>query len=155
MGVAYLTINGQRSGATKSATTGGCNLKCGAQTMNEAPSNTDRSLVLSRAVIRAADGLAIPRETLAEILGSNLPTIADLYEGRYQIRESRREWERCLLFLKMYESLYSITGGENIAHKWLYSQNIELEGLPIDLIKNTEGFRRVVKYLEEKSQGVS
>lgn len=123
--------------------------------MNEASSNPDRSLVLSKAVIRAADGLAIPRETLAEILGSNLPTITDLYEGRHQLQESRKEWALCLLFLRMYESLYSITGGENTAHKWLYSQNVELEGLPIDLIKKTEGFRRVVKYLEGKSQGVS
>lgn len=123
--------------------------------MNEVPSNTDRSLVLSRAVIRAADGLAIPRATLADILGSNLPTITDLYEGRYQLQESRREWERCLLFLRMYESLYSITGGENTARSWLYSQNIELEGLPIHLIKNFDDLRRVVKYLEVKSRGVN
>ena len=123
--------------------------------MNEAPSNTDRSLVISRAVIRAADGLAIPRETLAEILGVSLLTIADLYEGRYQLQESRKEWGLCLLFLRMYESLYSITGGENTAHRWLYSQNIDLEGLPIDLIKNFENLRRVVKYLEVKLRGVT
>lgn len=104
--------------------------------------------VLSKAVSRAAERLDISKGMLAKVLGVSPPTITRLYSGDYLLAQGRKEWDFALLFVRLFRSLDSIVGDEGTARKWLNSQNIGLNGRPIDLITNTEGLVRVVQYLD-------
>mgnify|MGYP003611495619 CR=1 FL=1 len=109
---------------------------------------SDPSLVLTKAVARAAERLDISRAVLAKILGVSPPTVTRIYNGAYQLDERRKEWEFALLFVRVFRSLDSIVGDEQTARQWLNSDNRGLNGRPVDLIRQTEGLVRVVHYLD-------
>jgi uncharacterized protein (DUF2384 family) len=113
--------------------------------------NTDKSeaaVVLSKAVARSAERLAVSRSLLAQVLGVSPATITRLYNGGYLLDQRRKEWDFALLFVRAFRSLDSIVGDEATARKWLNSENRGLNGRPIELIRNTEGLVRVVQYLD-------
>jgi uncharacterized protein (DUF2384 family) len=106
------------------------------------------TLVLGKAVARAADRLGISKSLLAKILGVSPPTVTRLYTGHYLLDSRRKEWDFALLFVRVFRSLDSIVGDEQTAQKWLVSENRGLNAKPIDLISSTEGLVRVVQYLD-------
>ena len=109
---------------------------------------SDTAAVLSKAVARAAERLEISKTLLAKVLGVSPPTITRLYSGDYQLAPERKEWDFALLFVRVFRSLDSIVGDEVTARKWLASENLGLNGRPIELIRSTEGLVRVVQYLD-------
>ena len=111
-------------------------------------SKPDPSQVLTKAVARAAERLDISRALLAKVLGVSPATVTRIYSGDYQLDERRKEWEFALLFVRAFRSLDSIVGSEHAARQWLQSDNLGLNGRPIDLIRSTEGLVRVVHYLD-------
>ena len=109
---------------------------------------TDSSHTLSKAVTRSAECLGISRTLLAKVLGLSPANVVRLYIGEYMLDERRKEWEFALLFVRMFRSLDSIVGDEVTAHKWMHSENLGLNGKPIDLICETQGLIRVTNYLD-------
>lgn len=109
---------------------------------------SDAAAVLSKAVARAAERLEISKTLLAKVLGVSPPTITRLYSGDYQLAPERKEWDFALLFVRVFRSLDSIVGDEVTARKWLASENLGLNGRPIELIRSAEGLVRVVQYLD-------
>ena len=109
--------------------------------------------VLTKAVARAAERLDVSKSLLAKVLGVSPPTITRLYSGNYLLDQNRKEWDFALLFVRVFRSLDSIVGDESTARKWLNSENLGLNGRPIELIRNTEGLVRVVQYLDA-SRGI-
>ena len=108
----------------------------------------DPAQVLTKAVARAAERLDISRALLARVLGVSPATVTRIYNGDYLLDERRKEWEFALLFIRAFRSLDSIVGNELTARQWLQSENLGLNGRPIDLIRQTEGLVRVVHYLD-------
>jgi hypothetical protein len=108
----------------------------------------EATVVLSKAVARAAERMGISRTLLAKVLGVSPPTITRLYSGNYLLEPSRKEWEFALLFIRVFRSLDSIISDEPTARKWLHSENRSLNGRPIELICHIEGLVRVVHYLD-------
>lgn len=108
----------------------------------------DAESVLSKAVARAAERLAISRSELAKILGLSPATVTRLYSGTYRLDSNRKEWEFALLFVRMFRSLNAIVGDEQTARLWLNSENNGLNGRPTEIIRHTEGLVRVVHYLD-------
>lgn len=117
-------------------------------TANRVASKPDASLVLTKAVTRAAERLGISRALLAKILGVSPATVTRLYSGDYKLDERRKEWEFALLFVRAFRSLDSIVGDEQTARNWLSSDNRALNARPIELLRQTEGLVRVVHYLD-------
>lgn len=109
--------------------------------------------VLSKAVARAAERMALSRAELGKVLGLSPATISRLHGGSYQLEPARKEWEFALLLVRAFRSLDSIVGEEITARKWLASDNRALGGRPIDLMTSTEGLVRVVQYLDA-SRGI-
>ncbi len=109
--------------------------------------------MLSKAVARAAERMAITRSLLGRVLGLSPATISRLYSGSYLLEPTRKEWEFGLLLVRAFRSLDSIVGSEATARKWLTSENRALGARPLDLITSTEGLVRVVHYLDA-SRGI-
>ncbi len=114
----------------------------------EANQKPGPSATVSKAVARVAERLDISRTLLAKVLGLSPATISRLYSGGYRLDQNRKEWELALLFIRAFRSLDSIVGEDNTARQWLKSENLALNGRPIELILSTEGLVRVVQYLD-------
>ena len=122
--------------------------------MAEALIKIDQMHALGKAVLNAADRLAISHEALANILGASTETIAFLGDDEIKLKEGSNEWERVRLFSKLYRSLDSIVGDDETARQWLRSKNQGLGGRPFDLIQEPTGLAQVVKYLESSRDRV-
>ncbi len=70
------------------------------------------------------------------------------HNGSYLLDPKRKEWDFALLFVRVFRSLDSIVGNEATARKWLFSDNLGLQAMPVELIRHTEGLVRAVQYLD-------
>ena len=109
----------------------------------------DPASVLSKAVVRAAEKLALRQAQLAKLLGLSTATASRLSAGTWTLPEHSKAWELATAFVRIYRSLSAITGGEVRAMRaWLYSQNTALGGEPAERMLSAEGLFHVLTYLD-------
>jgi hypothetical protein len=119
-----------------------------AATPDAAP-RPDQAAVVTKAVMRAADRLAIPNRVLATILGVSEATVSRMDGGAYHLDPSGKPFELAVLFLRLFRSLDAIVGGESaVAREWLRNDNTALAARPIALIESVSGLVHVVAYLD-------
>ena len=110
---------------------------------------------LTRAVLRAADLLDVPQSELATILGLSAATVSRMASQRYVLQIDRKEWQLALLFVRLFRSLDSITGGrDDLSRAWLRGHNHALAAPPASLLSDIESFVRVVQYLDASRAAV-
>ena len=68
---------------------------------------------LTTAVLRAAELLQVPQSELAGILGLSPATVSRMSSGQYLLQVDRKEWQLAALFVRLFRSLDSITGGRD------------------------------------------
>jgi transcriptional regulator with XRE-family HTH domain len=105
---------------------------------------------LSKATIRAADKLGLPRTLLAAILGISPATVSRMANGEYALRRDTKAFELAVLLVRLYRSLDAIVGDEEVARQWLRSSNTALRNEPINLIRNVQGLVDVIQYLDAR-----
>jgi hypothetical protein len=94
---------------------------------------------LTQAVIRAAELLDVPQAELASILGVSTATVSRMSSGRYLLQPDRKEWQLAALFVRLFRSLDSITGGrDDLSRSWLRSRNEALRAIPASLLVDIE-----------------
>ncbi|HYI95625.1 MAG TPA: antitoxin Xre-like helix-turn-helix domain-containing protein [Bryobacteraceae bacterium] len=104
---------------------------------------------LTSAVLRSAELLDIPQSELATILGVSAATVSRMVSGRYLLQPDRKEWQLGALFVRLFRSLDSITGGRDaLSRVWLRSHNQALTAAPAALLGDIESFVRVMQYLD-------
>lgn len=104
---------------------------------------------LTTAVLRAAELLDVQQAELAAILGVSPATVSRMAAGRYLLQEERKEWQLATLFVRLFRSLDSITGGrDDLSRAWLRSRNDDLSAIPAALLGEIESFVRVVHYVD-------
>jgi transcriptional regulator with XRE-family HTH domain len=104
--------------------------------------------VLAKAALIAAEKLDLNGRQLAEIIGTSEASVSRLKSGR-GLDPQRKEGELALLFLRLYRSLDTLVGGDEVkARDWLHAMNDHLGGIPADRIRTVEGLVDVVQYLD-------
>ncbi len=104
--------------------------------------------VLAKAAISAAERLGLRHKQLAEIIGTSEASISRLRSGR-GLDPNRKEGELALLFLRVYRSLDTLVGGDDVkARDWLHAANDHIGGIPAERIRTVEGLVDVVQYLD-------
>ena len=104
--------------------------------------------ILSRAVVRAAESLALTQRTLAATLGISEASVSRLARGR-GIDPRSKEGELAAVFLRMFRSLDAFLGGdETKAAAWMHAHNHHLSGTPAELIRTVTGLVHVSQYLD-------
>lgn len=111
---------------------------------------SDRSRVLTRAVIEAAHRLGLGPNDLKNIIGASQPTASRLLNGRYQLPEGGKSWELAAHFVRLYRSLSSLVSGDDeLARSWLKSANRAFDGQrPVEVIKRVDGLIHACEYLD-------
>jgi len=123
------------------------------QNMSTAPQalpRSDRSRVLSTAVIEAARRLQLGSSDLNAIIGTSQPSASRLLNGKYFIPEGSKTWELSAHFVRLYRSVSSLLGGDDdLARSWLKSANQAFDNRqPLDVVKRVDGLLHVCEYLD-------
>ncbi len=118
--------------------------RAGESTQSEAARET-----LTHAVLKAATLLQVSQSDLAQILGISPASISRMGNGRYRLDPASKEWQLGALFVRLFRSLDSITGGnDELSRRWLHSENQALQAVPASLLADIPSFVRVVQYLD-------
>lgn len=119
-------------------------------TAPQALPRSDRSRVLSTAVIEAARRLDLGSSDLNAIIGTSQPSASRLLNGKYFIPEGSKTWELSAHFVRLYRSVSSLVGGDDdLARNWLKSANQAFDNRhPLDVVKRVDGLLHVCEYLD-------
>jgi hypothetical protein len=111
---------------------------------------SDRSRVLSTAVVEAASRLGLGSSDLTSIIGTSQPSASRLLNGKYFIPEGSKTWELSAHFVRLYRSVSSLVGGnDELARSWLKSANQAFDNRhPLEVVKRVEGLLHVCEYLD-------
>lgn len=111
---------------------------------------SERSRVLTQAVVEAARRLELGSTELKQIIGASQPTASRLLNGKYAIPEGGKPWELAVHFVRLYRSLHSLVGGDDeLARSWLKSANRAFDGQPpVEAIKRVDGLLHACEYLD-------
>lgn len=105
-------------------------------------------VVLTKAVLRAAERLGLRNRELALVLGASEASISRLGSSR-RIDPASKEGELGLLFLRLFRSLDALVGGNDAAARaWLRAPNDHLGAVPAEWIRRVDGLVDVVQYLD-------
>jgi uncharacterized protein (DUF2384 family) len=106
--------------------------------------------VLTKAALRAAEVLDVPRRTLAEIIGVSASTISRAASARAPIDPDSKAGELAKLWIRVFRSLDAIVGSnDEAARAWLTSANQAFAGQkPLDRLRSAEGLIHVLHYLD-------
>ena len=105
--------------------------------------------VLSKALLRAADGLGLGRRQLATAVGVSEATLSRVARGKGTVNPTSKEGELGLLVIRVFRSLDALLGGDGEKVKaWMEASNHHLAGRPVELIQTVTGLVGVVEYLD-------
>jgi hypothetical protein len=107
--------------------------------------------VVTKAVVRAAARLGLSNRSLARVLGVSEATVSRMGAGTYLLKTGDKAFELALMFLRLFRSLDSLSGGdEQTSRAWLRNDNLALGGVPVTLIESLSGMITVLGYLDAR-----
>lgn len=113
-------------------------------------SSESEAAVLTTALRRAADRLALPNTVLARAIGLSESTVSRLRRGEYSLQPGHKSFELAILVVRLYRSLDSIVREDAAAAAWLRNPNTALNGEPIKLLQSVSGLMNVIAYLDSR-----
>lgn len=113
-------------------------------------SQADQGRVLSEAVARVAACWKLTNDQLGAVVGISAATASRLRSGSYQLQRSEKAFELGQYLVRLFRSLDALMGSDDVASmSWLKSENIDLGGRPIDLIRSIRGLSDVADYVDD------
>ena len=110
----------------------------------------DDEHVLTVAVSRAADLWNLTNAALGRVIGVSGPTASRLRSGQKKLVRGTKPFELGQYFVRLFRSLDALTGSDDkSAISWLGTENNDLGGRPIDLIKTVKGLAEVSNYVDD------
>jgi hypothetical protein len=107
------------------------------------------SVIVAKAMVRAADRLEVQNRLLARIIGLSEATISRLRKGDYLL--DGKALELAIMFIRLYRSLDAVVGGDDaVAKAWLKNRNTALKDSPLALIQTVSGLTDVLHYLDAR-----
>ncbi len=109
----------------------------------------DKSMVLGKATVRAAQELGLSNAALARVIGLSEPSISRVANAVRGIDPLSKEGQLALLLLRLFCSLAHLVGYDpKKRHDWLRSHNKALNGTPVALIESPQGLVTALAYLD-------
>jgi hypothetical protein len=115
------------------------------------PETVTEGAVVTKAVLRAAERLALSNRALARVLGLSEASVSRMGAGSYVLTADEKPYEVALLFLRLFRSLDAIVAGDEAAARaWLTNENAVLGAAPAAMIQSLGGLVNVVAYLDSR-----
>ena len=113
------------------------------------PTSTEaQSRVLSEAVARVAALWSIDDDLLGEMLGIAGSRAADLRAGTFRLARPDPAFQAGQYLVRLFQELAVLFGDDRSAMAWLQTENMDLGGRPIDLVRTERGLRELLSYVE-------
>ncbi|GGJ57397.1 hypothetical protein CDQ92_18350 [Sphingopyxis bauzanensis] len=110
----------------------------------------DQGRVLTEAVARVAACWKLTNDQLGAVVGISAATASRLRSGSYQLQRAEKAFELGQYLVRLFRSLDALMGSDDAASiSWLKSENIDLGGRPIDLIRTIRGLSDVADYVDD------
>lgn len=107
--------------------------------------------MVTKAVRRAAERLALSNKMVAGIIGVSEATVSRMGSGTYVLSPGEKPFELALLLVRLFRSLDAIVDGdEAVAVAWLRADNRALGRPPLALIQTVAGLVHVLGYLDAR-----
>jgi len=108
-----------------------------------------KSVVLGKALLKAAEALGLRQANIAEIVGMSESFISRMRTRECHITPGSKEWELAALFIRLYRGLDAIMAGdEKSTQAWMRNHNKDLNGTPAELIRRVTGLVDTVAYVD-------
>ncbi|KXI27313.1 MbcA/ParS/Xre antitoxin family protein [Paraglaciecola hydrolytica] len=112
-----------------------------------AKTNSDKASVLFKAFNNACRELGVSKALAGKIIGVNRSTLSRK-EGSGLGTESKSS-ELSLHFIRLYRSLFAISGGDQaFMRHWFSTPNMALGGKPVELVQSVLGLMQTNDYLD-------
>lgn len=109
------------------------------------------AVVVTKAVLRAAEALGLTARRLAQAIGSSEPTISRMKNGAHRLDPASKSFELSVLLIRVFRSLDAIAGGDaGVIRAWMRNDNTVLGGPPLDRIGSITGLVDVLAYLDAR-----
>ncbi|HCL66235.1 MAG TPA: transcriptional regulator, XRE family protein [Rhizobium sp.] len=116
-----------------------------------APQAVSEGVVVTKAVVNAAERLGLSARALASVLGVSEASVSRMKRLDFTLERGTKPFELALLFIRVFRSLDAIAGGdEAVARAWLRNANTALGGVPADKIATVSGLTDVLAYLDAR-----
>jgi hypothetical protein len=110
-----------------------------------------QEVVLTKAVLRAADKLGVNQAALGAVLGLSEAQVSRMRSGGAALQPNTKPFELGVLFVRLFRSLDAIVGGdEAVARAWLANHNLALDAKPAEKIRTIIGLKDVIDYLDAR-----
>lgn len=113
-------------------------------------SSEAQSRVLSEAVARVAALWSIGDDMLGEILGIAGNRATDLRNGTFRLSRPDPAFRAGQYLVRLFQKLAVLIGDDRSVMAWLKTENMDLGGRPIDLIRTERGLSELLSYVETR-----
>lgn len=112
---------------------------------------TGEAVVITKAVVNAAERLGLNARILADVIGVSEATVSRMKRQDHLLVRDSKPFELGVLFVRLFRSLDAIVGGdEAVARQWLRNDNLALGAAPQDKITSISGLTDVLAYLDAR-----
>ena len=85
------------------------------------------------------------------VIGVSEATVSRMKSGKHALEANGKPFELAVLLVRLYRSLDSLIGGDDIAARaWLSNTNTVLGAAPLELIQSVSGLMNVIQYLDAR-----
>jgi hypothetical protein len=117
--------------------------------------NTDRRLVLTKAVLKAGSELGLDKATIAKVIGVSASFITRMtsalshHNEKYALKPDTTAWQLSTLLVRLFRGIDAITAGDPQSRQaWMQNYNTALNGIPAKLITTITGLVDTVEYVD-------
>lgn len=108
----------------------------------------DRNVVLSKAILRAADQLGLNQTEIGAAIGMHRTSISKL-KSHAVLSPDTKEGELALYVIRIARALFALTGGDEAwIKRFMRSHNQMTGGVPAEQISKINGLTTVLRYVD-------
>jgi hypothetical protein len=112
---------------------------------------TQAEAVVTKAAVRAAEGLGMTSRVLAAVLGVSEASVSRMRRQDWRLERGTKPFELAVLFIRLFRSRDAVVGGdEAVARRWMTADNRALGGRPLERITSISGLVDVIAYLDAR-----
>ena len=109
------------------------------------------ALVITKAVVSAAERLGLNARILSAVIGVSEATVSRMKRQDHLLERDSKPFELAVLLVRLFRSPDAIVGGdEAVARQWLRNGNLAFGAAPIDKITSISGLTDVLAYLDAR-----